>query len=258
MQTPSLPDWQTALAPVSYPDALAFMESRVAAIAAGQEPDLIWLLEHPPIYTAGTSAKPDDLLVTPAQAGVQDQENKNGPQLALGLQRIPVYATGRGGQYTYHGPGQRVAYTLLNLAHYYPKPDIRAFVHDLEEWIIRTLAALGITGERRAGRIGIWVVDPQTGAENKIAALGIRVRRGVAYHGISINVNPDLSHFAGIVPCGISEHGVTSLAKLGVPASLADVDVALKTAFSDVFGGILSHNADFSCNFPLSRDVIKG
>jgi lipoyl(octanoyl) transferase len=208
------PEWITAEAPVAYPDALAFMEARAAAIAAGDAPETVWLLEHPPLYTSGTSAKDADLL----DAG-----------------GFPVYATGRGGQYTYHGPGQRVAYTMLNVQA--RGGDIRRFVHDLEEWLIRTLARLGISGERRVGRIGIWVADAATGAENKIAALGIRVRRGVSFHGVSLNVAPDLSHFEGIVPCGISQHGVTSLRTLGVSASMAEVDSALKASFAEVFEG---------------------
>jgi len=208
------PEWITADALVAYPDALAFMEARAAEIAAGEGPETMWLLEHPPLYTAGTSAKAADLL----DAG-----------------GFPVYPTGRGGQYTYHGPGQRVGYTMLDVKA--RGGDIRRFVRNLEEWLILTLARLDVTGERRAGRIGIWVADPATGTENKIAALGIRIRRGVSFHGVSLNVDPDLSHFAGIVPCGISEHGVTSLKALGKPASMAEVDSAMKTAFVPVFGG---------------------
>lgn len=207
------PKWRIEPTLVNYPDAVAVMEQRVAQIAAGAESEMIWCLEHPPLYTAGTSANSAD-LINP---------------------RFPVHETGRGGQYTYHGPGQRVAYVMLDLKRYYPMPDVRAFVHDLEEWIIQSLAALGVTGERRAGRIGIWVVDPETGAEDKIAALGIRVRRGVSYHGISINLNPDLSHFDGIIPCGIRGYGVTSLEKLGVAATMENLDFALKNAFFEVF-----------------------
>jgi lipoyl(octanoyl) transferase len=187
------------------------MERRVAAIRAGTEGELVWLLEHPPLYTAGASARPEDLL---------------DPDL------LPVHRTGRGGQFTYHGPGQRVAYVMLDLER--RGPDVRAYVNSLEEWLIRTLARLGVAGERRAGRVGIWVARP--GREDKIAAIGVRVRRWVTYHGVSLNVAPDLSHYAGIVPCGIAQHGVTSLAELGVPASMSDVDAVLRAAFADVFG----------------------
>lgn len=216
---PEALDWRFETTLVDYPSAVTLMENRVAAIADGYAPDMVWCLEHPPLYTGGTSAKREDLLVAAAP----------------GLQNLPVYQTGRGGQYTYHGPGQRVAYVMMDLKNYYPTPDIRAFVHDLEEWIILTLATFNIKGERRAGRIGIWVVDPVTGVEDKIAALGIRVRRGVAYHGIAINLNPDLSHFAGIVPCGVKGHGVTSFEKLGVLIGMHDLDAALKSAFAEVF-----------------------
>lgn len=200
----------TAPSSVTYHDAIAFMEQRVADIRTGIAEELIWLLEHPPLYTAGTSARPEDLVEA----------------------RFPVYQTGRGGQYTYHGPGQRVAYAMLDLKkRYAPQtPDVRDFVHRLEQWLIDTLAGFGVTGERREGRIGIWVAEP-SGKEAKIAALGIRIRQGVSYHGIAINVNPDLSHFSGIVPCGIREYGVTSLAALGVKASMAQVDERLKAAF---------------------------
>lgn len=197
---------------VAYPDAVAAMESRVAAIHAGTAGELVWLLQHPPIYTAGTSARETDLL-TP--------------------QRFPVYRTGRGGQYTYHGPGQRVAYVMLDLKR--RQADVRRFVHDLEEWIIRTLWRFNVRGERREGRVGIWVV--RDGREDKIAAIGVRVRRWVTFHGIALNVDPNLDHFAGIVPCGIAEHGVTSLHDLGIPVGMADVDVALREAFDEVFGG---------------------
>jgi lipoyl(octanoyl) transferase len=193
-----------------YPDAVAFMEERAAKIAARDASELVWLVEHPPIYTAGTSARQSDLLDT----------------------RFPVFATGRGGQYTYHGPGQRVGYVMLDLSR--RKKDVRAFVHDLEEWLIQTLALFNVKGERRAGRVGIWVA--RGSREDKIAAIGVRVRRWVTFHGVSLNVDPDLSHFDGIVPCGIREHGVTSLAELGLPVSMADVDINLKTAFDKVFG----------------------
>lgn len=207
-------EWRVESGPVAYPDAVAEMERRVAEIHSGSAPELIWLLEHPPLYTAGTSAQAADLLEP----------------------RFPVYKSGRGGQYTYHGPGQRVGYALLDLKRRYPGgPDLRAFVHDLEEWIIRALASFNVEGERRDGRIGIWV-RRDGGREDKIAAIGVRVRRWVSYHGIALNVEPDLSHYEGIVPCGISDHGVTSLADLGLPVTLADADVALRNAFSEVFG----------------------
>jgi lipoyl(octanoyl) transferase len=204
-------EWLITEAPVAYQAALEFMEKRVGEIRAGLAPEAVWLLEHPPLYTAGTSADPADLL----DPG-----------------RFPVFKAGRGGQYTYHGPGQRVAYVMVDLKK--RGSDVRAYVHDLEEWIIRTLASLGVTGERRAGRIGIWVSRPG-GRDDKVAALGVRVRRWVTFHGIAINVAPDLSHFEGIVPCGIAEHGVTSLADLGMAVSMADVDAHLREAFSEVF-----------------------
>lgn len=189
------------------------MEERAEAIAAGLAPEMLWLVEHPPIYTAGTSARETDLLEA----------------------RFPVFKTGRGGQFTYHGPGQRVVYLMLDLKR--RKPDVRAFVRDVEEWLIRALAELGVTGERRGDRVGIWV-DREDGREDKIAAIGIRIRRWVTFHGVAINVAPDLSHFSGIVPCGVRGHGVTSLAELGIQASMADVDDALKTAFTQVFGPV--------------------
>ena len=193
-----------------YPEAVAFMEARADAIAAGTAPQLVWLLEHPPIYTAGTSAQERDLLSA----------------------RFPVYKTGRGGQFTYHGPGQRVAYVLLDLRR--RRPDVHAFVRDLEEWLIRALARFNVKGERREGRVGIWVAHD--GREDKIAAIGVRVRRWVTFHGVALNVDPVLDHFAGIVPCGIREYGVTSLTALGHPVTMADADVALKQAFAEVFG----------------------
>ena len=208
-------DWRIADETVPYPDAVAFMEDRVAAIAAANAQEMVWLLEHPPIYTAGTSAKQSDLVEA----------------------RFPVYQTGRGGQYTYHGPGQRVGYVMLDLKR--RGPDVRAFVHNLEEWLIRALAELGVKGERRDGRVGIWVAR-SGGREDKIAALGVRVRHWVTFHGVSLNVAPDLTHFSGIVPCGIKEHGVTSLADLGIPASMADADVALRKAFEAVFGPVMA------------------
>lgn len=196
-----------------YPDALAQMEARVASIIAGEAEELLWFIEHPPLYTAGTSADASDLVEA---------------------ERFPVYKTGRGGQYTYHGPGQRVVYVMLDLKKRMKSPDIRQFVWNLEEWIIRTLATFNVKGERREGRVGIWVVRPD-GGEDKIAALGIRVRKWVTFHGIAINLNPDLSHFGGIVPCGIREHGVTSLAKLGKQVSMDELDAALKDTFTEVF-----------------------
>lgn len=202
--------------PIAYPTALAAMETRVEAIKIGAAPDLLWLLEHPPLYTAGTSADVADLLAP---------------------NRFPVFQAGRGGQYTYHGPGQRVGYVLMDLKRRAcaPGPDIRCFVHDLEEWLIGVIACFGVKAERRAGRIGLWV-ESKDGREDKIAALGIRVRRWVSFHGVSLNVNPDLSHFSGIVPCGISQHGVTSLAALGVRPTMAEVDAAMVAEFRKVFG----------------------
>jgi lipoyl(octanoyl) transferase len=209
-------EWRVSDAPVPYLEAAAAMEARVAAIAAHQAPELIWLLEHPPLYTSGTSGKAGDLLDA----------------------RFPVFATGRGGQLTYHGPGQRVAYVMLDLKA--RRPDVRAYVAALEQWIIRTLAAFNVRGERREDRVGVWVKRPDKGAgfEDKIAAIGVRLRRWVSFHGISINVEPDLSHFGAIVPCGVVDprYGVTSLADLGHPASMMDVDIALRQAFAEVFG----------------------
>ncbi len=206
------PDWQIRPGLLPYPEAVEVMEARAEAIAAGRANELVWLVEHPPIYTAGTSAKDSDLLDA----------------------RFPVFKTGRGGQFTYHGPGQRVGYVMLDLKQ--RRPDVRGYVHDLEEWLIRTLARFNVRGERREGRVGIWV---QRGSrEDKIAALGVRIRNGVTFHGVSFNVDPDLSHFTGIVPCGITQYGVTSLHDLGILVSMADVDVALKTAFEEVFGPV--------------------
>ena len=204
-------EWQVSGAPVAYEPAVAAMEARVAEIRAGTAPELVWLLEHPPLYTAGTSAQERDLV----EPGL-----------------FPVHRTGRGGQYTYHGPGQRVGYVMLDLKRH--GTDLRAYVHGLEEWIIRTLAGLGVAGERRPGRIGIWI-DEGGGRDSKIAAIGVRVRHWVSFHGVALNVDPDLGHYRGIVPCGISEHGVTSLAKLGVTADMATVDRALRQAFGEVF-----------------------
>ena len=206
------PEWLVASAPVAYEQAIAAMEARAAAIHAGQAPELVWLLEHPPLYTAGTSAHPEDLL----DAG-----------------RFPVHRTGRGGQYTYHGPGQRIAYVLLDLNR--RGRDIRKYVSQLEAWVITTLVAFGVTGERRSDRVGVWVVRPD-GSEDKIAAIGVRVRHWVTFHGISLNVAPDLSHYNGIVPCGISGHGVTSLADLGIKPGMDQVDAVLRETFAAQFG----------------------
>ena len=205
-------EWSVAREPVSYPDAVAAMEERVAGILARRAPEHVWLLEHPPLYTAGTSAKADDLLDS---------------------QGLPVFNTGRGGQYTYHGPGQRVAYVMLDLAAR-RRMDLRCFVRDLERWLIGTLAEFGVAGMCRDGRVGIWV-ETESG-EAKVAAIGVRVRRWVTFHGASLNVAPDLAHYRGIVACGIREHGVTSLAALGVEAAMADVDRALRRNFEAVFG----------------------
>jgi lipoyl(octanoyl) transferase len=209
-------EWRISDAPVPYPESVAAMEQRVAAIAAGEAGELVWLLEHPPLYTSGTSGKAADLLDS----------------------RFPLYQTGRGGQLTYHGPGQRVAYVMLDLKR--RRPDVRAYVAGLEEWIIRTLAAFNVRGERREDRIGVWVkrADKGAGFEDKIAAIGVRLKRWVSFHGIAINVEPDLSHFSAIVPCGVADprYGVTSLVDLGHPVTMADVDIALRQAFGDVFG----------------------
>ena len=213
-------EWRVSDRPVPYEDAIAEMEHRIAAIRAGAAPELVWLLEHPPLYTAGTSARPEDLL---APGG------------------LPVFKTGRGGQYTYHGPGQRVAYVMLDLNNH--GRDVRCHVWRLEEWMIRTLARFDVRGERRDGRIGVWVVSSggPDGREDKIAAVGVRVRHWVSYHGVALNIDPDLDHFRGIVPCGVdptsSGHGVTSLAQLGITVPMADVDSALCATFDDVFVG---------------------
>ncbi|MBB4301562.1 lipoyl(octanoyl) transferase [Rhodobium orientis] len=208
-------EWAVTDAPVSYPDAIAAMEARVAEIAEGTAPERVWLLEHPPLYTAGTSAIDTDLL-TP--------------------ERFPVYRTGRGGQFTYHGPGQRIAYVMLDLKR--RRQDVRAYIEALEEWIIRTLWRFHIRGERRDDRVGVWVRRPDKGpdAEDKIAAIGVRVRRWTTFHGIAINVDPVLEHFSGIVPCGVTDHGVTSLVDLGLPVTLSDLDIALKAEFAPLFG----------------------
>ncbi|WGJ15357.1 lipoyl(octanoyl) transferase LipB [Methylocapsa sp. D3K7] len=214
-------EWRVSEGLIPYVDAVAYMEARVAAIAAGAAPELVWLLEHPPLYTAGTSARAGDLLEP----------------------RFPVHKSGRGGQYTYHGPGQRIAYVMLDLNR--RNPDLRAFVCALETWIIASLRTFGVTGERRSGRIGVWAARPDkpsgTGgeaAEDKIAAIGIRVRRWVTFHGVALNVSPDLSHFRGIVPCGISTPhlGITSLHDLDALANMGEVDAALRATFEPIFG----------------------
>jgi lipoyl(octanoyl) transferase len=207
--------WEKQPGLVDYPMAVARMEGLVAAIAEGKAPETVWLLEHPPLYTAGTSARDQD-LIDPS--------------------RFPVYRTGRGGQFTYHGPGQRVAYVMLNLSR--RGRDLRTFVTRLERWLIDSLSDFGIKGERRSGRVGVWVVRPNAtdGLEDKIAAIGIRIRRWVSFHGISLNVDPDLSHYDGIVACGVAKHGITSLRALGCQASMDEVDQALQRNFHKVFG----------------------
>src|SRR3981081_3876371 len=209
-------EWRISDAAVAYPEAVTAMEARGAAIAAGEAPELVWLLEHPPLYTSGTSGRAGDLLDP----------------------RFPMFETGRGGQLTYHGPGQRVSYVLLEPQR--GRPDVRAYVAGLEEWIIRTLAAFNVRGERREDRVGVWVKRPDKGAghEDKIAAIGVRLRRWVSFHGIAINVEPELSHFDAIVPCGVADprYGVTSLVDLGLPVTMADLDIALRRAFGEVFG----------------------
>jgi lipoyl(octanoyl) transferase len=208
--------WTVSDGLTAYPEAVATMERIAGGIAAGTEPETVWLVEHPPLYTSGTSAKPGDLLDA----------------------RFPVFETGRGGQFTYHGPGQRVAYVMLDLNR--RGRDVRAFVQNLEAWVMAALAEFNVTGETREGRVGVWVKRPDKGEgyEDKIAAIGIRLRKWVSFHGISLNVEPDLSHFSGIVPCGIAEQkfGVTSLVDLGLPVTMDDADVALKKSFGDVFG----------------------
>ncbi len=203
-------EWKLSQNPEDYPGAVSFMENRVGEIFAGKAPELVWLLEHPPLYTAGTSAKECDLLDS----------------------LFPVFATGRGGEYTYHGPGQRVGYVMLDLRK--RGQDVRKFVFNLEQWAIETLKEFDVTGERRDDRIGVWVVMAD-GSEKKIAAFGVRVRKWITYHGISINVNPELSHYDGIVPCGIADHGVTSLHDLGTGVSMAEVDAVLMKKFEDIF-----------------------
>ncbi|MEO1749526.1 MAG: lipoyl(octanoyl) transferase LipB [Pseudomonadota bacterium] len=217
-------EWRISDRLIEYAEAVEFMEARARAIAEGTANELVWLLEHPPLYTAGTSANPTD-LVSP--------------------DRFPVYETGRGGEYTYHGPGQRVAYVMLDLKR--RKQDVRAFVAALEAWVIGTLGRFNVKGERREDRVGVWVQRPEKKptipgqiAEDKIAAIGIRIRKWVSFHGISINVEPELEHFSGIVPCGVTEHGVTSLVDLGLPVALEDLDTALKAEFETIFGPLSS------------------
>ena len=214
--------WAVSRAPVAYPDAVAAMEARAAAIAEGRAGELIWLLEHPPLYTAGVSAKPADLV---------DPD------------RFPVFESGRGGQFTYHGPGQRVAYVMLDLTK--RRRDVRAFVAALERWVIEALAAFNVEGEIRDGRVGVWVErkGPGWSREDKIAAIGVKLRKWVSFHGVSLNVEPDLDHFGGIVPCGVTEHGVTSLVDLGLPVTMDEADAALRAAFERVFGAVAEADA---------------
>ncbi|WP_299819914.1 lipoyl(octanoyl) transferase LipB [uncultured Roseibium sp.] len=210
-------EWRISDAPVDYPQALAEMDERVERIIKGDACEQVWLLEHPPLYTAGTSANDADLVAA---------------------DRFPVYRTGRGGQHTYHGPGQRVAYVMLDLTR--RRQDVRAFVSALEAWLINSLWTYHVRGERREDRVGVWVRRPDRGAdvEDKIAAIGIRLRKWVTFHGISFNVEPDLEHFSGIVPCGVSEHGVTSLVDLGIPVTLAENDSVLRAEFEKIFGPV--------------------
>src|SRR5579864_1979249 len=215
-------EWRIAGAPVPYDEAVALMERRIAAIREGSAPELVWLLEHPPLYTAGTSARSEDLLDP---------------------HRLPVFKSGRGGQYTYHGPGQRIAYVLRDLDRR-GRPgqrDVRCHVWRLEEWMIAALARFGVRGERREGRVGVWIAGPD-GHDDKIAAIGVRVRHWVTYHGVALNLAPDLDHYRGIVPCGIapkiSGHGVTSLARLGIPVAMPEIDLALRVTFDAVFGEV--------------------
>jgi len=214
--------WARSSGFIPYPEAEAVMEAHASAIADGAAGELVWLLEHPPLYTAGVSAKPADLLDP---------------------RRFPVFRSGRGGQFTYHGPGQRVAYVMLDLDRAHgtvPARDLRAYVEGLEEWAIRTLDRFNIRGERRSGRVGIWVADRAAGTEAKIAAIGVRVTRWVTWHGLAINLEPDLGHFEGIVPCGIREYGVTSLHALGIAVTMAELDAALAASWAEVFGSALT------------------
>ncbi len=218
--------WAISRAPVAYPDAVAAMEARAAAIAGGLAEELVWLVEHPPLYTAGVSSKEGDLL----EPG-----------------RFPVFRSGRGGKHTYHGPGQRVAYVMLDLTQ--RQRDVHAFVAALETWVIGALACFNVTGEIRPGRVGVWVergAPGQPAREEKIAAIGVKIRKWVSFHGIALNVEPDLSHFGGIVPCGIAEHGVTSLVDLGLPVTLDEADEALRASFQQVFGPVTGAAAPFA------------
>lgn len=228
--------WAISHAPVSYPTAMAAMDARVAAIGAGRAAELVWLLEHPPLYTAGTSAHADDLLAP---------------------DRFPVHKTGRGGQYTYHGPGQRVVYVMLDLTR--RKQDVRWFVRSLEDWLIATLAEFGVRGARRDGLAGVWVslANGDRPEHAKIAALGVRLRRWVSFHGISLNVAPNLAHFSGIVPCGVSDAGVTSLAALGVQAGMSDVDAALRLAFEHQFGCVTADAPDPLTTLPTPPSPLR-
>lgn len=222
-------EWRISEIPVPYEEALACMETRVAQIATDDTDEMVWLLEHPPLYTAGTSARREDLV---------DPD------------RFPVFEAGRGGQYTYHGPGQRVAYVMLDLNK--RGRDVRCFVRQLEDWVIATLAEFNVRGEIRDGRVGVWVSRPGKPradgvvVEDKIAAIGVKLRKWISFHGISINVEPDLSHFTGIVPCGIRDHGVTSLVDLGIPATMGDLDFALRATFERIFGNIPPCRAESS------------
>jgi lipoyl(octanoyl) transferase len=229
-------EWQAAEKPVGYAEAVAFMQARASAIAAGEAPELVWFIEHPPLYTAGTSAKPEELIEA----------------------RFPVFQSGRGGQMTYHGPGQRVGYVMIDLKR--RGPDVRRFVSTLEEWIIRTLAAFNVCGERREDRIGVWVCRPDKGAghEDKIAAIGVRVTQWVTQHGMALNVDPDLSHFSGIVACGVSDrrYGITSLAELGIPASMSEVDMTLRREFEALFGATANQTVGSTeNNSPVRRSL---
>ena len=209
-------EWRISRAPVEYRAAVDEMEQRIAAIRARSAAELVWLLGHPPLYTAGTSARDEDLL----EPG-----------------RLPVHRTGRGGRYTYHGPGQRIAYVMLDLRR--RGQDVRGYVHQLEEWVIRAVARFGVRGERRDGRVGIWGALG-AGREEKIAAIGVRVRQWVTYHGLALNIDPELEHYRGIIPCGIAEHGVTSLARLGIAATMEEVDAVLRATFSEAFDEVLA------------------
>jgi lipoyl(octanoyl) transferase len=223
--TEATPEWRIEDGLTPYPAALELMRQRVDAIRAGATDELVWLVEHPPLYTAGTSAKPQE-LTDPG--------------------RFPTFNAGRGGQWTYHGPGQRTAYVMLDLTRRHgsmPAQDIRGYVNGLEEWLIRTLDRFNIRGERRQGRVGIWVANKATGEDEKIGAIGVRVTRWVSWHGVALNVEPNLAHFGGIVPCGLPQFGVTSLAALGIPATMHDADVALKSAWDEVFGSAAQSHA---------------